>query len=388
MSNQRLDQYDRRRRREASLSSDSHGKGSRRKPEWRESEPSKIRDHEYDRRRQYRSRSPIDHRRDLRRENYRDSRSTKVSNRGSKDESEDIERRRRVYSLSHERPRREFRDKDSHSRHYDTKPHSISPRSRLQNRKEPIKQSEAYRGRSRSSSPRRWRQGSRDRHHVGGTKNRSGSPPRHRFRPQHAPLSPAKRSHAALPSQEDAFHGKPLSKKPAQDLQPVGDPPPEKQKPNYAPSGKLAAETNTVANTSIILKYNEPPAARLPAGSTPWRLYIFKGDSLLETLPLHTRSCWLFGRERLVVDCPIEHPSCSKQHAVIQFRYVEVKSEYGDKSGRVKPYIIDLESANGTRVNGKLVPESRYVELRSEDMITFGESSREYVLMLPPKDTT
>ncbi|MCJ1467388.1 hypothetical protein MMC07_006012 [Pseudocyphellaria aurata] len=169
-------------------------------------------------------------------------------------------------------------------------------------------------------------------------------------------------------------------------LHPGLDHPPEKQKPNYAPSGKLAAETNTVANTSIVLKYNEPPEARLPPASTPWRLYIFKGDSMLDTLHLHTNSCWLFGRERLVVDCPIDHPSCSKQHAVIQFRYVVVKNEYGDKEGGVKPYIIDLESANGTKVNGDSVLQRRYMELKNKDVITFGESTREYVLMLPPKD--
>lgn len=86
-----------------------------------------------------------------------------------------------------------------------------------------------------------------------------------------------------------------------------------------------------------------------------------------------------------MVDCPIDHPSCSKQHAVIQFRFVEVKSEHGDKVGRVKPYIIDLESANGTKVNGDLIPERRYVELKSKDVVTFGESTREYVLVLPPK---
>lgn len=160
----------------------------------------------------------------------------------------------------------------------------------------------------------------------------------------------------------------------------------DKQKPNYAPTGKLAAETNTVANTSIVLKYNEPPEARLPPSSAAWRLYVFKGSDLLETLPTHERSCWLFGRERAVVDFPTEHPSCSKQHAVLQFRYTEKKNEWGEKQGGVKPYVIDLDSANGTRVNGEKVPERRYVEVRSGDVVMFGESTREYVLMLPPKD--
>ena len=54
--------------------------------------------------------------------------------------------------------------------------------------------------------------------------------------------------------------------------------------------------------------------------------------------------------------------------------------------GSVRPYVLDLESANGTKVNGDVVPERRYVELRSGDVVKFGESTREYVLILPPKD--
>lgn len=168
----------------------------------------------------------------------------------------------------------------------------------------------------------------------------------------------------------------------------MAKPPPEaeKQKPNYAPTGKLAAETNTVTNTSIVLKYNEPPEARLPPASSQWRLYVFKEKEVLDTLPLFERSCWLFGRERAVVDFPIEHPSCSKQHAVLQFRYTEKKNEWGERKGGVKPYVIDLESANGTKVNGEPIPERRYVEVRSADVITFGESTRDYVILMPPKD--
>ena len=192
---------------------------------------------------------------------------------------------------------------------------------------------------------------------------------------------PSKRSSAPLPSQKEAY-----SKDPTSDAVTKAPPEADKQKPNFAPTGKLAAETNTVANTTIVLKYNEPPEARLPPPSSPWRLFVFKGSEILETIPLSERSCWLFGRERAVVDFPTEHPSCSKQHAVLQFRYTEKKNEWGERKGAVKPYIIDLESANGTKLNGELLPKSRYVGLVSGDVIRFGDSSREYVLMLPPKE--
>lgn len=140
----------------------------------------------------------------------------------------------------------------------------------------------------------------------------------------------------------------------------------------------------TVGGSSVVLKYHEPPEARKPPAREPWRLYVFKGDDVLEVVELSERSCWLVGREHLVVDLPLDHPSCSKQHAALQFRFVDKRNEFGDRIGKVKPYIIDLDSANGTSVNGNPVPASRFTELMDKDVIRFGLSSREYVLMLPP----
>lgn len=188
------------------------------------------------------------------------------------------------------------------------------------------------------------------------------------------------RSKGPLQSQQDAFKGTP--KGDSEDSTPAAD----KEKPNFTNTGRLAAETNTVNvnGGSIVLKYHEPPEARKPPGKEAWRLYIFKGEDLLDTVELGGRSCWLVGRERLVVDFPIDHPSCSKQHAAIQFRYIEKKNEFGDRDGRVRPYLIDLESANGTTVNGEPAPKGRYMELMDKDVLKFGLSTRECVLMLPP----
>ncbi|KAJ5293873.1 hypothetical protein N7508_008694 [Penicillium antarcticum] len=161
----------------------------------------------------------------------------------------------------------------------------------------------------------------------------------------------------------------------------------KKQKPNFSSTGRLAAESNTVqvqGGEGIVLKYHEPPEARKPPAKEAWRMYVFKGEDLLETVELLERSCWLVGRERTIVDFPLDHPSCSKQHAVLQFRFVEKKNEFGDRIGKVKPYLLDLESANGSSVNGETVPAGRYVEVMDKDVIRFGLSSREYVLMLPP----
>lgn len=194
----------------------------------------------------------------------------------------------------------------------------------------------------------------------------------------------SRKSKGPLPSQEASFQS---NKDPSGALV-LADDIPEKQKPNFAPTGLLAAASNSIAQadgTAIALKYHEPPEARKPPAKDEWKLFVFKGSEIVETIELGRRSCWLVGRELAVVDMPAEHPSISKQHAVIQFRYIEKKNEFGDKLGRVRPYLIDLESANGTLLNKEEVPASRYLELRDKDMVQFGHSTREYVLMLSPK---
>lgn len=150
-----------------------------------------------------------------------------------------------------------------------------------------------------------------------------------------------------------------------------------KEKPNFGLSGKLTEDTNTV--NGVVIKYSEPPEARKPRRR--WRLYVFKGEENLPTLYLHRQSCFLIGRDRKVVDIPVDHPSCSKQHAAFQFRLVPYERVNGTMGKRVRPYIIDLESANGTFVNNNRIDSKKYVELLERDVMKFGFSSREYVLL-------
>jgi smad nuclear-interacting protein 1 len=103
-----------------------------------------------------------------------------------------------------------------------------------------------------------------------------------------------------------------------------------------------------------------------------------------------------------------------------QDRYIQEKDEYGTSKGVVKlvdyhhlpdnqsdslsarPFVIDLESTNGTLVNDNAIPAARYYELKAGDgtpyarlyahnalicpslvfpVIKFGLSAREYVLL-------
>ncbi|CAI8015819.1 Smad nuclear-interacting protein 1 [Geodia barretti] len=153
--------------------------------------------------------------------------------------------------------------------------------------------------------------------------------------------------------------------------------PGEMEEPSFALSGKLTAETNTYRG--VVIKYSEPGEARQP--TTRWRLYQFKGDEVLPTLYVHRQSAYLIGRDRRVVDLPVDHPSCSGQHAVLQYRLVTYEKNDGSVGKRVRPYLIDLESTNGTYINNQRIESARYWELKEQDMIKFGFSSREYIIL-------
>ncbi|XP_047525242.1 smad nuclear-interacting protein 1 isoform X3 [Pieris napi] len=156
-----------------------------------------------------------------------------------------------------------------------------------------------------------------------------------------------------------------------------GDKPADKEKPNFGLSGKLTADVNTV--NGVVVKYTEPDDAKQP--KRRWRFYPFKGDKALPILYIHRQSAFLIGRDKKVCDIPLEHPSISKQHAALQYRATPFTRSDGSTGRRVRPYVIDLDSANGTFVNNKKIDGRRYVELLERDVVKFGFSQREYVLL-------
>ena len=154
-----------------------------------------------------------------------------------------------------------------------------------------------------------------------------------------------------------------------------------KAKANYETTGKLAEASNMV--NGVAMKWSEPPDAQKP--TKRWRLYVFKGKEALEPYHIHRQSAYLLGRERRVADIPLDHPSCSSQHAVLQFRMTHKQQRADDGTERttrlVRPYVMDLGSTNGTYINGERQEAQRYIELLEKDCVRFGYSSREFVLM-------
>ncbi|RLM98120.1 hypothetical protein C2845_PM06G24910 [Panicum miliaceum] len=107
----------------------------------------------------------------------------------------------------------------------------------------------------------------------------------------------------------------------------------QKQKPSFELSGKLAEETNRVAGVNLL--YSEPPEAR--KSENRWRLYVFKGGE-----PLNEK----------------EQPD-------------------GMMAKKVRPYLMDLDSTNGTFINENRIEPRRYYELFEKDTIKFGNTRRQ-----------
>lgn len=156
------------------------------------------------------------------------------------------------------------------------------------------------------------------------------------------------------------------------------NPDPDAAKPDFGLSGALAKDEKTGnMYKGHVLKWTEPEDAAKPIDR--WRIYVFKGDDIAETLHIHRQSAFLVGRAKEIADVLTMHPSCSGQHALIQFR---TKRDPADPDSRlVLPYVMDLNSTNGTFLNDEKIEPARYIELRHKDVLKFGNSTRDYVLL-------
>ncbi|XP_013105576.2 uncharacterized protein LOC106085734 [Stomoxys calcitrans] len=276
--------------------------------------------------------------------------------------------RSRERSRSHQRDRSHERNRERErrtSRDRDQKDRGNTSREDSRRKHANFDRNQQQRG---GRSPRRERAKSSDRNYI---KREQRSPPR-RDRGEDNRFKNNKRDQNGDNKHFD------WGKK-AEDTKSIvkSEEPKEKEKPNFALSGALAEDTNKV--NGVVIKYSEPLEARKP--KRRWRLYPFKGETALPVLHIHRQSCFLVGRDRKVVDLAVDHPSCSKQHAALQYRLVPFEREDGTTGKRVRLYLIDLDSANGTFLNNKRIEPRKYYELMEKDVIKFGFSTREYVLL-------
>jgi smad nuclear-interacting protein 1 len=103
-----------------------------------------------------------------------------------------------------------------------------------------------------------------------------------------------------------------------------------KDKANFGLTGALAKDeaTGNMLN-GVVLKFSEPLDSSKP--DRYWRFYVFKDDEIIETLHVAKKSVFLFGKDVRVADVVLNHPSISRQHAVLQYRSTEKKTPSGKK---------------------------------------------------------
>lgn len=124
------------------------------------------------------------------------------------------------------------------------------------------------------------------------------------------------------------------------------------------------------------IKYAEPEDKTTP--EEKWAFSVYKDKkrvSDMPRVPLYPKSKYMLGRDKKV-DVRLDHPSLSKEHAVVQYRLK--LDEDGLEIAR--PYILDLNSTNGTFINKRRIDPLKYILLMEKDVVTFGASSRKYVV--------
>jgi smad nuclear-interacting protein 1 len=108
-----------------------------------------------------------------------------------------------------------------------------------------------------------------------------------------------------------------------------------------------------------------------------WVINVFKaGTQVGPSFELKPDVVYKIGRDRSS-HITLDHPSCSKQHATIQFR--PPSGANARPNDPAKPHIMDMGSTNGTFLNDRQLDASKFYEILEGDILKFAGSSREYV---------
>ena len=156
----------------------------------------------------------------------------------------------------------------------------------------------------------------------------------------------------------------------------------EKEKPNFEPSGillkELEMEYNKSINSKTMINYNPPTDSIVPSKNEIWFLFKFSENKKEEeeTYKLIDKDFFLIGKDPRICDIRIKQKNISRQHAVIQFRKIRKGKEW-----EILPYLIDLNSTNGTYLNGDKIDNKKYYELREKDQLNFGDKNLDFLLM-------
>ncbi|XP_077990071.1 kanadaptin-like [Glandiceps talaboti] len=136
-----------------------------------------------------------------------------------------------------------------------------------------------------------------------------------------------------------------------------------------SPAEKLAAPPP--------VPYKEPQWSGLP--DVNYTLDVLKNGCIVSKVALNNKPYHLFGRLD-VCDVPLNHPSLSRYHAVLQYR------AFDDDNQPKGFYLYDLNSTHGTFMNKSQLTPKTYYRMRVGYMFKLAGSSRLFILQGPDED--
>eukprot|EP01094_Clydonella_sp_ATCC50884_P027737 TRINITY_DN8091_c0_g1_i1.p1 TRINITY_DN8091_c0_g1~~TRINITY_DN8091_c0_g1_i1.p1 ORF type:complete len:446 (-),score=191.55 TRINITY_DN8091_c0_g1_i1:755-2092(-) len=140
----------------------------------------------------------------------------------------------------------------------------------------------------------------------------------------------------------------------------------------YIASGGEEVE---VAEPQIELLYTPPPWSTPP--QTPFYFEVREGEQIVDKIPVNVKGSYLIGRLP-ICDIVADDATCSRQHAVVQYRPGDPDMVTGVRADEV--YIYDLGSTSGTYVNGMPLQAKAYYPLFKGDILQFGQYACAFVL--------
>ena len=145
-------------------------------------------------------------------------------------------------------------------------------------------------------------------------------------------------------------------------------------------AGSPSAENHAHPRASLVPStgiYEEPVWGGFP--DTNFSFEVLKGGTVIQVIECKDRTHLRLGRA-LDNDVVLEHPSSSRLHAVLQFR-----------EGTSECFVFDAGSTHGTFVNKRRLKPCMHAPVFAGDQITFGKSSRVFVVsgttgLMPEED--
>eukprot|EP00873_Tetraselmis_striata_P040608 jgi/Tetstr1/460872/TSEL_006030.t1 len=92
-----------------------------------------------------------------------------------------------------------------------------------------------------------------------------------------------------------------------------------------------------------------------------------ESSSSIERHEIDGKAHYTFGRDATSCDIELRHSSCSRMHAAVVHH----------EDGRL--FLIDLQSAHGTRIDGHAVQANKPMQLRNGATVTFGDLPNKYI---------